>query len=174
LTTNTKTLYALTIALLLASTLPSLPSAQAQTTTKFAPQDTFAIPAYNGAIHFAFNGTYKSATLENDTWTFNSLTINGTSPLGNLKFSAKNSDITIYSYYSMNYNSRRLGYLRYYIEGNGEQAVNLGFNSSVPSDPSEWTVIALTTATERHFLITIRSIIRVETYNIAKSRVGLY
>lgn len=70
------------------------------------------------------------------------MTLNGSFPLGNLKFSAKNCDITVYSYFSMNYNSRRLGYLRYYVEGNGEQAVNLGFNSSRPSDPSEWMVIA--------------------------------
>jgi hypothetical protein len=42
----------------------------------------------------------------------------------------------------MNYNSRRLGYIRYYVQGDGEQAINLGFNSSRQSDPSEWTIIA--------------------------------
>lgn len=31
--------------------------------------------------------------------------------------------------------------MNYYVEGEGEQAVNLGFNASQPSDPSEWTVI---------------------------------
>ncbi len=140
--TTRKTLYALTIALLIALSLPSIQSAQAQNATTFTPQDTFAIPAYNGTIRFALNGTYTSATLNNDTWTFNSLILNGSFPLGNLKFSAKNCDITVYNYYSMSYNSRRLGYIRFYVEGNGEQAVNLGFNSSRPSDPSEWTVIA--------------------------------
>jgi hypothetical protein len=99
------------------------------------------IPAYNGTIRFALNGTYTSATLDNDTWTFNALTLNGSFSLGNLKFSAKNCDATIYTYYSMTYNSRRLGYIRYYVEGVGEQTMNLGFNSSSPSDPSEWTVI---------------------------------
>jgi hypothetical protein len=137
-----KTLYALIIALLIALSLPSNQSAQAQNATTFIPQDTFKIPAYNGTISFGVNGTYKSATLDNDTWTFNSLTLNGSLPLGNLKFSAQNCAVTIYSYYSMSYNSRRLGYLRYYVEGNGEQAINLGFNSSGSSDPSEWTVIA--------------------------------
>ncbi len=122
--------------------LPSLQIAQAQNATKFTSQDVFQIPSANGSIRFALNGTYTSATLENETWTFNALTLNGSFPLGNLKFSAKNCDITVYSYFSMNYNSRRLGYLRYYVEGNGEQAVNLGFNSSRPSDPSEWMVIA--------------------------------
>jgi hypothetical protein len=139
--TNSKTLYALIIALLIAFSLPSIQSTQAQTATRFTPQDTFKIPNYNGTIRFAQNGTYASATLENDTWTFNVLTLNGSFPLGDLKVSAKNSDITIYNYYSVSFNSRRLGYIRYYAEGLGEQTVNLGFNSSVPSDPSEWTVI---------------------------------
>lgn len=139
--TTRKTLYALIIALLIALSLPSIQSAQAQNVTTFTTQDIFKITAYNGTISFGVNGTYKSATLDNDTWTFNSLTLNGSFPLGDLKFSAKNCDITVYNYFSMSYNSRRLGYIRFYVEGNGEQTVNLGFNSSRPSDPSEWTVI---------------------------------
>jgi hypothetical protein len=130
------------MALLVVLALPSLlQTAQAQDPTTFTPQDAFKISAYNGTIRFAVNGTYSQATLENDTWTFNSLTLNGSFPLGNLKFSAKNCDVTVISYFSASYNSRRLGYLRYYVQGEGEQAVNLGFNSSQPSDPSEWTVI---------------------------------
>ena len=143
MTTRNKTCTLTLTALLIALSLPSLLStAQAQNVTSFSSKDTFEITAYNGTIRFAVNGTYTDAMLENDTWTFKSLTLNGSFPLGNLKFSAKNSDVTIYRYYSTSYNSRRLGYLSYYAEGVGEQTVNLGFNSSRPSDPSEWTVIA--------------------------------
>jgi hypothetical protein len=115
---------------------------EAQNVTRFTPQDTFTIPDYNGMIRFAVNGTCTTAKLENLVWTFNDLTLNGSRPLGNLKFSAINSNVTIYSYYSTNYNSRRLGYIRFYVEGDGIQSINLGFNSSKSSNPSEWTVIA--------------------------------
>ncbi|XHH09495.1 MAG: hypothetical protein ACFCUE_02390 [Candidatus Bathyarchaeia archaeon] len=137
--TYTLTLTALLIALTLLSLLYTV---QAQNITKFTPQDTFENPEHNGTIRFAVNGTYTAATLESGTWTFNGLTLNGSRILGTLEFSAKNCDVTIYSYYSTSYNSRRLGYLRYYVEGVGEQVVNLGFNTSKPSNPSEWTVIA--------------------------------
>jgi hypothetical protein len=114
---------------------------QAQNSTSFTTQDTFNIPSYNGTIRFAVNGTYKEASLENGTWTFNGLTLNNSLPLGTLKFSAENCEVTIYSFYTANYSSRRLGYIRYYAEGLGEQTVNFGFNSSTQSNPSEWTVV---------------------------------
>ncbi len=79
--------------------------------------------------------------MENDTWTFKGLTLNNSRPLGNLKVSAQNSNVTIIAYFSGNYNSRRLGYLRVYVEGQGKQAFNLGFNTSSKADASEWTVI---------------------------------
>ncbi len=137
-----KTLHMLTLtALLIALSLPCLlQTVQAQNFTSFTTQDVFEIPVYKGAISFAFNGSYSSAILENDTWTFNNLTFNNTFPLGTLKFSAKNCDVTIYSFASTNFYSRRIGYIRYYVEG-GEQAINLGFNSTQSSDPSEWTVV---------------------------------
>jgi hypothetical protein len=142
LTTSNKTFTLTLTALLIALSLPSLVgNVQAQNVTSFTPQDTFTIPAYNGVIRFAVNGTYTEAKLENGAWTFTDLTLNGSRILGTLKFSAKYSDVTIYSYYSTSYNSRRLGYIRFYVEGDGEQTVNLGFNSSKPSDPSEWTVV---------------------------------
>ncbi len=143
MTTGSKRLYTLAIAaLLITLSFPSLfQNVQAENITSFTSQDTFKSPAYNGTIRFAVNGTYKEASLENGVWTFNGLTLNNSFPLGNLKFSAKNCNVTIFSYFSMNFNSRRLGYLNYYVEGTGEQAVNLGFNASQPSDPSEWTVI---------------------------------
>ena len=129
LTTNSKTIQAITASILvIALVFPYIcSSTQAQTNATFSSADKFTIPAYNGVVSFAVNGSCTKATLENDTWTFNGLTLNGSFPLGNLKFSAQNCNITIISYFSTNYNSRRLGYLRYYVEGQGEQAVNLGF-----------------------------------------------
>jgi len=117
-----------------------LEAVQAQNVTRFTPQDTFEIPAVNGMIRFSFNGTYTSATLENDMWVFNNLTL-GTRSLGDLKFSAKNCNVTIYTISSSANNSRQSGYIRYSVEGVGEQVVNLGFDSSKPSHPSEWTVV---------------------------------
>lgn len=143
MTTLSKRLYTLTVvAFLIALFLPSIAhNVQAQAVTSFTSQDTFKNPADNGTIRFAVNGTYTSAKLENGVWTFNNLTLNGSRPLGSLEFSAKNCDVTIYNFYSANYNARRLGYLRMHVEGQGEQTVNLGYNASNPSHPSEWSVI---------------------------------
>jgi hypothetical protein len=141
LTTRNKTFTLTLTVLLIALSLNLLQSVQAQNTTTFTSQDIFKIPENNASVRFAVNGTYNDARLENGTWTFNSLTLNGSRVLGNLTFSAKNSDITVYSFYGANVNARRLGYIRMYIEGQGEQTVNLGYNASNPSHHSEWTVI---------------------------------
>ncbi len=141
--TTRKTLYTLAFtALFITLSIPNLfQPVQAQNITTFTPQETFKNPADNGTIRFAVNGTYTNAKLENGVWTFNNLTLNGSRPLGSLEFSAKNCDVTIYNFYSSNYNPRRLGYLRMYIAGQGEQTVNLGYNASNPSHPSEWSII---------------------------------
>lgn len=117
------------------------PSAQAQVTTYFTSEDTFNIPEFNGSVRFAVNGSSSEISLVNNTWIFNNLSLNGSFPLGNLKFAAKDSNVTIYSFYSGNYFARRLGFLRYFAEGEGIQEMNLGFNSSERSDPSEWSII---------------------------------
>jgi hypothetical protein len=143
LTTNRKTVLTRFIAILVIVLVFSFtfPNAQAQTATTFTPSDKFSIPALQGAISFALNGSCSSTTLENDSWVFKDLRLNGSQSLGTLKISTQNSNITINSFYGANYSSRRLGYLRYYIEGQGKQIVNLGFNSSKPSSASEWSVI---------------------------------
>lgn len=78
-TTNSKpVLSGIAAILMIVLVFPYIyPNAQAQTVTTFTPADKFSIPAYNGVISFAVNGSYSEATLDNDTWTFNSLTLNG-------------------------------------------------------------------------------------------------
>ena len=112
---------------------------QAQNDTSFTPADKFSIPRYNGTISFAVNGSYAEATLGNNTWNFRNLTLNNSQPLGTLRVSAENSNITILSYRANN-TFFRSAILRYTVKGQGKQTVNLGINSSQAS-ASEWSVI---------------------------------
>jgi hypothetical protein len=115
-------------------------SSQAQTRQFFTPLDKFNIPQLNGTISFAFNGSCSSAKLANATWTFSDLRFNISRPLGNLKVSAENSNMTIYSYQASNFFGRSV-FLRCYVDGLGSQTVNLGLNFSKPTSSSEWSVI---------------------------------
>jgi hypothetical protein len=115
------------------------PYSQAQTRQSFTPSDKFNIPQLNGTISFAFNGSCSSAKLENDTWAFSDLRFNISRPLGNLKVSAENSNMTIYSYQANNFSSRSV-FLRCNVNGVGTQTVNLGLNVSKPTSSSEWSV----------------------------------
>jgi archaellum component FlaF (FlaF/FlaG flagellin family) len=126
---------------LVVSFISFLPSTQAQNTTSFTATDKFNIPESKGSISFVVNGSCSEAVLANGTWIFKNLRLNNSFPLGDLKFSAQNCNVTIYSFFSGNYFARRFGFLSYNVEGEGTQEVNLGSNSSDPSDPSEWTVI---------------------------------
>ena len=116
------------------------PNAQAQTRQEFTPTDRFDIPHLSGSIKFAANGSFSSATLENDTWVFNDLRFNISRPQGNLKVSAENSNLTIFSYQSINFIGRS-EFLRVKVDGLGRQTVNLGLNTTRSTDPSEWSVI---------------------------------
>ena len=117
--------------------------AQAQSSGTFAPSDKFQIPQQNGSISFITNGSYSSATLQNNTWTFTDLALNDSGTLGNLTVSAKNSSITIYTYYSsLNFSQfRRTAMVRYWADGQGEQVFNLGVNATSASSSSGWSVI---------------------------------
>lgn len=115
------------------------PFAQAQTRQFFTPSDKFSIPELNGTISFALNGSCSSSKLENYTWAFNDLRFNISRPLGNLKVSAENSNITIYSYQASNFFGRSV-FLRCHVDGLGKQTVNLGLNISKPTNSVEWSV----------------------------------
>lgn len=137
-----KVLAGIAALLILATVFYSLLfTVQAQDVTLFSPNDIFSIPALNGSIHFAQNGSYSSAKLEDNTWTFYDLRLNrvlNNSRLGNLKISAQDSNITIYSFYSSNNISVSRQYVRYFAEGAGCQVVFLGVN--VTTHIYEWWV----------------------------------
>jgi hypothetical protein len=97
----------------------------------------FSIPAYNGIISFAENGTYSSATLESNTWIFTYLLLNGSQLLANLEISIKNSNVTIISYTvtSINFPSNRLSYS---VEGEGQQVINMGLGFQ--GNSADWIV----------------------------------
>ncbi len=126
------------------------PSVQAESLTTFSPADKFEIAELNGNISFAVNGSYSEATLRNGTWNFKDLTLNnqsvadfglyGLHSVGDLKFSAQGSNVTILAFLTFNYEFP-VSLLSYTVEGEGKQIVNLGLNLSSPSDVSEWSVI---------------------------------
>ncbi len=111
---------------------------QAQTLSAFTSTDRFDIPELNGSIHFAFNGTYSSATLTNSTWYFSDLTLNTSQSLGDLEVSVQDSNITIFSSYAYSAASNSRQAVRYFAEGAGRQVFNLGVNGT--THPSEWWV----------------------------------
>jgi hypothetical protein len=115
------------------------PNVKAQDST-FTTADQFNIRELNGSIRFAQNGSYSSATLENGTWIFDNLRLNNSQPLGNLKVSAENSNLTLWSFRS-NLILSRNAFLRYNAQGTGSQTIDLGLNSTQPSHPIEWTVV---------------------------------
>jgi len=138
-TTSKPALIGLAAAIILL-VLPILcPDAKAQDATTFTRQDKFSIPEFNGSISFALNGSYSSATLENGTWNFKDLSLNSSQPLGNLKISVENSNMTVWSFRSFLF-SGRSAQLRYNVQGIGNQTINLGLNSTQPTHPIEWSV----------------------------------
>ena len=108
----------------------------AQSDVDLTSTDIFDIPALNGAIRFAVNGTYSKASLINGTWNFENLHLNYSRPLDNLKVSAQNSKITIISYWRFNITSSS-AFLRYRVEGQGKQT----FNINLDPERGEWSVV---------------------------------
>jgi len=132
------------------SLLGLTPTTHAQTPTAFTPNDGFTIPERNGTIHFGFNGNYSSATLENGSWIFRDLQmehpqsflgfdLNGSGGVSELKFSAEDSNVTIWACLSFYY-TLPVYSIVYTAEGVGAQSINLGLNST-ESDVAEWSVI---------------------------------
>jgi hypothetical protein len=117
----------------------SCPVLQAQTGTSFTPKDNFAIPLYHGSISFGVNGSYSTATFDNDSWTFTNLFLDGSSPIATLKFSAQDFNVTIFSYVTSNNTGSQSFRLRYVVEGKGKQILNFGLGPE-ESASFEWTV----------------------------------
>jgi hypothetical protein len=121
----------------------SCPGLQAQTGTSFTPKDDFGIPAYHGSISFGVNGSYSTATMDNDSWIFTNLLLDWSLPIETLKFSAQNCNVTIFSYQSLNITTFDIMQLRYVVEGHGVQILNLGVNSTQSgiSASAEWNIV---------------------------------
>jgi len=122
--------------------------AHAQTAVAFNPGKQFPVPEYNGSISFALNGTYSTATFEDNTWTFTDLNITHSQLIKNFQISTQNSNVTIRSYAAFNnsfqglqFQSVRLGYV---VNGQGKQILNLGVGpGQIITNPSEqWSVFA--------------------------------
>ena len=111
----------------------------AQTDTTFTSNDKFGIPELKGSIRFIVNGTYSSATLQNNTWVFTDLKLANSPIIENLKISVENSNITVYYYRTFPQFGRSTS-IRFNVEGQGKQSVNLGLNITKATDPSEWLI----------------------------------
>ncbi len=119
------------------------PNTQAQNVTIFTSDNNFPIPENNSQIRFSTNGSYTSATLQNGTWLFKDLTLYNSTRSNNLKVSAHDSNLTIYSYSTSSSYSQfsRFARITFFIEGLGTQKFNLCLNNSQPTHYSEWAVV---------------------------------
>ncbi len=129
-----------TIVFLSLAFAPFTENAKAQTATTFTPTDEFGIPALNGSINFAVNGSYNTATLQDNSWTFTGLSLNDSQYRGALTVSTENSNITITDYRPSGIIGRSQ-VLGYDTQGQGVQRVNLNLNQTKSTQGSEWMVI---------------------------------
>ena len=120
--------------------LINFPTVYGQTSMTFTSKDTFSIPSCNAQISFTVNGTYSSATLNGNIWTFTNLHLNKSSTLGILKISAENSDVKIQSYTYQNGTNIPSERLRYIVVGEGKVTVNLGQSNAGQYGGSDWYV----------------------------------
>jgi hypothetical protein len=118
-------------------------SVAAETSVVFSSADTFDIPELNGSIRFVTNGSYTSATLQNNKWVFTNLALGRSISLGTLEVSAENSQVTIYQFFSFQNTSQygRLGMITFHVDGEGKQSFNLGLNLNRTTHQSEWSII---------------------------------
>ena len=112
---------------------------QAQEGVNFTSSDKFAIPANDGTISFAQNGSYATANLQNNFWVFTELRLNGSMPLANLKISTENSELIVTSYRTRNGTVPRES-LSYRIAGEGRVMVNLGLSDKGLWNGGDWSV----------------------------------
>ncbi len=114
---------------------------QAQTNATFSSTDKFSIPSYNGTISFAVNGSYSTASLQGNVWTFTDFHLNGSLSIATLKISTENSNLTILSYRTRNGTVQIPNEtLRYSIVGEGKVTINLGISNPGQYGGSDWYV----------------------------------
>ena len=112
--------------------------AQAERKTVFTPGDIFITPNFNSSIGFSVNGSYSEVSLADGVWTFTNLRLNNSQLSNNFSIAAKDSNITIYSLRTGDFN--RSSFLRYIARGEGTQTVNLNPGSTRQTHWSEWSV----------------------------------
>ena len=109
-------------------------SVNAQSEVSFTSEDIFEIPSQRGSIRFATSGTYKSASLKDGVWSFQSLYMSDSRGIEklNLTISATDCDLTVYPYVSTPYSYGvavlRWVILHYTVSGQGTQVINLWFD----------------------------------------------
>ncbi len=132
---NQKTILAVGIIVFLVAFPISLdsPFVSAQGALTFSAQDVFQVLQNNGAISFAYNGSYANANFENNTWLFQNLVVNNYTmsniPFWCLAISTQNSNVTItgYSAGALTGLAHTAAWLNYTVIGNGTQMVNLDY-----------------------------------------------
>jgi hypothetical protein len=111
----------------------------------FTPQDQFIIPEYNGAISFAFDGSYVYKTFDNNIWRFQNLIVDdyGTSnvPTWYLSISARNCNVTITGYHAPFSSSGFAGWLNYTVTGAGDQTFDNNYYKIDSREINNYTVI---------------------------------
>lgn len=133
-------LTGLAIVLIIALTFfPMYSNTLAQIDTTFTSNDKFNIPELNGSIRFYVNGTYSSAKLENNTWVFTDLKLANSPIVRTLQISVENSNISVY-YYRTSPQFGRSTSLKFNVEGEGKESVNLGLNTTKRTNPSDWLI----------------------------------
>ncbi len=118
-----------TILIIVLVVFPMFSNTLAQTETTFTSNDKFRIPELNGSISFYENGTYSSATLQNNTWVFTDLKLSSSPIIGTLKISVENSNLTVYYYRTFPQFGRSTS-IKFNVEGQGKENVNLGLNTT--------------------------------------------
>jgi hypothetical protein len=118
---------------------PMFSNTLAQTNTTFTSIDKFGIPDLKGSIRFNVNGTYSSSSLQNNTWIFTDLKLSNSPIVKTLKISVENSNITVYYYRTFPQFGRSTS-IRFNVEGQGKQSINLGLNTTKATNPSEWLI----------------------------------
>jgi len=93
---------------------------------KFTPSNTYPISSLDSAINFAYNGSYNSAKLENNFWSFNGLVLGGlgSSNIPSLDVSAQDCNVTITHVDTLSWIDQ-VGWLTYGVEGAGNQTFNM-------------------------------------------------
>lgn len=110
-------------------------SVNCESETLFTVDDVFDLSSNNSSIRFASNGTYETAFLENNTWFFDGLYFDLdviSAQKLNISITARDCNVTIIPFFAFTRASEEDSvtriFFRYLVEGQGTQAVNLGFD----------------------------------------------